>query len=211
MQIFKEIGELRLFPTTVYTAQLDEPEFLNEYVAYLHTLRANEQGRENANGNWCSSDDLDVDVRWQGVKELILKTVKITLDDRGIIYKDVRMTCMWANIHATGSFHQQHNHPNCMYSGVIYLKVPSKDPGNFYFRDPRAAANNIVFDYEPGKDPHDYYSIVPTQGKILVFPNWLEHGTLAGEYGEEERISVSFNVTLECEIKSKHTVRAEYR
>jgi uncharacterized protein (TIGR02466 family) len=211
MQIFKEIGELRLFPTAVYTAELNSPEFLSEYVEYLQEQRTQGQGRENTNGNWCSDDCLNDDPRWQGLKELLLNTVKITLDDRGIIYKDVRMNCMWANIHASGSFHQQHNHPNCMYSGVIYLQVPTKDPGNFYFRDPRTAANNIVFDYKDDKDPHDYYSIVPKQGKILVFPNWLEHGTHAGDYGSEERISVSFNVTLECEMNSKHTVRAEYR
>ena len=60
---------------------------------------------------------------------------------------------------------ERHIHPNSLISGVLYLKVPqlvsqySNEQGNLYF-----PSNNSL-------------SIVPSPGKIVLFPSYLPHET----------------------------------
>jgi hypothetical protein len=69
--------------------------------------------------------------------------------------------------------------------------------GEIVFRDPRGPA---VAMYETPGIPLPWVGsglgipFVPEEGKLLLFPSWLEHHVEAFE-GDGERISVSFNVT----------------
>jgi uncharacterized protein (TIGR02466 family) len=142
----------------------------------------------------------------------VLETLAITLAQESIKYSTIRMNCMWANIHGQMGWHDQHHHPNSMFSGVVYIECPEPEPGDFYVRDPRLQAHQYVYDYTRERaENYDYWSITPEQGQIIIFPSWLEHGTRPGRFDRGERISVSFNCMLECEMKQNHTVRAEYR
>ena len=47
---------------------------------------------------------------------------------------------MWANINPTYSYNKTHTHPNSMWSGVYYIKVPKKS-GKLFLEDPRPGPN----------------------------------------------------------------------
>ena len=47
---------------------------------------------------------------------------------------------MWANINPTYSYNKTHMHPNSLWSGVYYIKVP-KNSGNLFLEDPRPGPN----------------------------------------------------------------------
>jgi uncharacterized protein (TIGR02466 family) len=209
--------QLKLFPTTAYLFQLETTDFLDDFSSKLRHMRDVEKiGTLGYMGNWCSPDTLDLKEDWNFIKSLLIERVETCMIDLGIKHEEVIMNCMWANIQKTGGTHQQHSHPNCMFSGVLYLDVPNSEdelPGDFYFRDPNYPAHHIKYDYtSPKLELMEYYTIRPQKGKIIIFPYWLEHGTYASKFSpEKERISVSFNIKLKTNMVELNTIRAEYK
>jgi uncharacterized protein (TIGR02466 family) len=214
---YTDATQLKLFPTIAYSFQLGNADFLNEFSDKLRYMRDVEKvGTLGYMGNWCSPDTLDLKDDWKFIKNLLIERVEKCMIDQGIKYEEVIMNCMWANIQKTGGTHQQHAHPNCMFSGVLYLEVPDgKDelPGDFYFRDPNVSAYHIKYDYTSQDiEPMEYCVMRPKKGRIIIFPYWLEHGTYASKFSiEKERISVSFNIKLKTQMSGFNTIRAEYK
>ena len=104
----------------------------------------------------------------------------------------------WINVNRAGDTNLLHSHPGSFLSSAYYVKVPRRmKGGELVFRDPRGPA---VAMYEtPGIELPWVGSglgipFVPSPGKLLLFPSWLEHHVNAFE-GPGERISISFNVT----------------
>jgi len=105
---------------------------------------------------------------------------------------------MWANINPTYSYNKTHTHPNSLWSGVYYIKVP-KNSGKLFLEDPRPGPNT----YMPRRIdtlPEQLWRIVayePIEGRLIFFPSWLPHGVdinMNTEKGEKNwRVSVSFN------------------
>lgn len=87
----------------------------------------------------------------------------------------------WGVILLNEGKQKRHIHPNSLISGVLYLKVPqlvsqySNEQGNLYF-----PSNNSL-------------SIVPSPGKIVLFPSYLPHETKIFSC-DEERICIAFNL-----------------
>jgi len=214
---YTDAAQMKMFPTIAYSFQLGDTDFLNEYSDKLRRIRDIEKlGVFGYANNWCSPDTLDLREDWKFIKHLLLERVEKCMIDLGITYEEIIMNCMWANIQQTGGVHQQHSHPNCMFSGVLYLEVPDGEgeiPGDFYFRDPNLSAYHIRYDYISKEfDPTEYAVIRPRKGRIIIFPHWLEHGTYVSKFSpEKERISVSFNIRLKTQMRDFNTIRAEYK
>ncbi len=111
----------------------------------------------------------------------------------------VKLSNAWFNINRKDGLNVRHNHPGSMYSGVIWLKAP-KDGGNFVVSEEgsRAMIQNEAF-YGRHKDPRNvqpHWSvqnyIEPKEGKICVFPSFLEHEVSVNKT-DKDRISLSFN------------------
>ena len=96
-----------------------------------------------------------------------------------------------------GGEHQLHAHPNCILSGVFYLKIPETAPP-IIFNDPRDHYKYIQYPVKFGNPREKYkllpeYVINPTEGMIMFWPSWLEHQVPSSKCSEE-RIAVAFNV-----------------
>jgi uncharacterized protein (TIGR02466 family) len=83
-----------------------------------------------------------------------------------------------------------HNHNNCMYSGVLYLKVPS-EKATISFENYATQRFNI--------DPKQYnmfnnleFFIDANAGDIVIFPSEVFH-KINKNYTHEDRISLAFN------------------
>ncbi len=103
------------------------------------------------------------------------------------------ITGCWATVLARGATHKAHSHPNNFLSGVYYLKThPGADTINF--RDPRNQASVIRPPVvELTAENTDQVVVRVNDGTLLMFPSYLEHSVDANQ-GEEERISISFNI-----------------
>lgn len=107
--------------------------------------------------------------------------------------EDFEITACWANILPPGAAHRMHSHPNNFLSGVYYLRTGAgADTINFH--DPRVQAGIIrppVTELTSANT--DQVVARVNRGMLLMFPAYLQHSVDANA-GEEERISISFNV-----------------
>ena len=105
------------------------------------------------------------------------------------------MTQMFCNINSRNSYHRDHVHPYSQISGVIYLQCP---PGtsSINFNDPRSARWMVPAPLSQNRPENTLvYTLPPEEGKLLLFPAWLEHG-VAQNQADADRISMSFNFEL---------------
>lgn len=100
---------------------------------------------------------------------------------------------MWACINKKYDQNLIHSHSNAFnLSGVFYPKVPLNS-GSIVFRDPRPGsihAPDRIFNYGDS----EYF--VPFDNLVIMFPSYLEHFVLPN-MSEEDRIAISFDITLE--------------
>ena len=105
---------------------------------------------------------------------------------------------MWANINPPGGGNEFHIHPNCLFSGVYYIKAP-KDSGDLIIVDPRPGVQQVKPVRKEGELPRDIWREVflkPIEGRIVMFPAWLWH-RVAINKSQDIRISISFNFIQE--------------
>jgi uncharacterized protein (TIGR02466 family) len=102
-------------------------------------------------------------------------------------------TGCWATVLGKGASHKAHSHPNNYLSGVYYVRThPGADTINFH--DPRNQTSVIRPPVvELTAENTDQVVVRVTSGTLLMFPSFLEHSVDAN-MGEEERISISFNI-----------------
>ena len=87
-----------------------------------------------------------------------------------------------------------HDHPNCLFSGVYYIKTP-ENCGHLKLEDPRPGRQLVMPVQKEGPLPKEYWREVhykPIAGRLIMFPFWLNHMVEANE-SNDIRISVSFN------------------
>jgi len=101
-----------------------------------------------------------------------------------------KMTTSWFTKSDFGQESNYHNHNNCMFSGVLYLKTNENSGGISFF-------NNENFRFLLEASQYDAlnareFIIKPKTGSIIFFPSEMPHRILQNE-SNEERVSLAFN------------------
>lgn len=109
----------------------------------------------------------------------------------------------WANVSRRGHYNSVHDHPGSMWSGVYYVsggEPDNKEPlnGKLELLDPRVGVNMVQL--EQGLFGGRYL-VDPLPGLMVMFPSWLKH-MVHPFSGSGERISTSFNVSVQIEPRS---------
>ncbi len=100
----------------------------------------------------------------------------------------------WLNISPPGASNKLHHHSNCYFSGVYYVSLKAPECGSIYFRDPRVASRMLTYPIDQENDfTAGELDMRPEEGRMYIFPSWLEHGVESNE-SDEDRISIAFNV-----------------
>ena len=92
-----------------------------------------------------------------------------------------------------GDHHGSHPHPNCIYSGILYLQVPEKS-SPLMFIDPRNHAKFVlprVKEYTHLNSP--VAVVTPLPGLFLMWNSWIEHMVPPNET-DGQRITLVFNL-----------------
>jgi len=199
------VGVVPVFSTWIYECIDGPAHLLRGLESLAHELmkkEANAMTRTNQ-GGWHYAFDLfqlDAPVVTE-LRERMEQHVQAFLDhvrrsDRR--RKDRFRLQGWINVNRAGHRNLLHSHPGSFLSSAYYVKVPrGMKGGELVFRDPRGPA---VAMYETPEIGLPWVGsglglpFVPSPGKLLLFPSWLEHHVEAFE-GPGERISISFNVT----------------
>ena len=103
---------------------------------------------------------------------------------------------MFGNVQYENSLHAMHHHPNSTFSGVYYVSAPAGS-SSLRFRDPCILSRMA----EPTIDrcnasSAEVMEFVPKEGRLLIFPSYLEHEVLLNR-SKKPRIAISYNIVVE--------------
>lgn len=186
-----------LFPSLVWSTLFDDRDAFNAKLLEL-VYRMREQDPKGVNNTnvkgWQSPNILqdlpefnDMNLR---ILQVCDKIGESQLFNPNFDYRHQA----WVNISPPGASNKVHYHANCHFSGVYYVSLKAPECGSIYFRDPRVAARMMTYPIDkPTEFTTEEIRMRPEEGRMYVFPGWLEHG-VDENLSDRDRISISFNV-----------------
>lgn len=119
---------------------------------------------------------------------------------------DLNYTNSWSVIGEENSYHTIHSHGGHFYgiSTLVYLEVPETniedEPENNIFLVTHVGAKNPYY-YENTPT----LNINPEVGKLLIFPDWVLHGTYPQTKGVRQTFNIEYKLsTVNKKYKSKN-------
>ncbi|MBC7971247.1 MAG: 2OG-Fe(II) oxygenase family protein [Verrucomicrobia bacterium] len=183
-----------LFPTALFAFNLQDYATLNQQLLEtIYQLKQLDPGYEASNVlGWHSKSNLFTLAEinpFQALTDAAILEVA-----QAVGYGDVQIKAAncWANVNPKYASNKIHDHANCLFSGVYYVKTP-KESGNLMFYDPRSARTF----YKPIVSNFTTYTAdavahAAEEGLMLIFPSWLKHG-VEPNLSDDDRVSISFN------------------
>jgi len=189
-----------LFPTPVWTTQLDNYKPINEKMYnFIKSNQNNDEAginKSNVKG-WHSKDfDLNEEEPQNFISFILPAIEQVMIDMNWEKQKqNAKINNMWAIINIGGSTNLRHQHGNSTISGAYYIRAP-KNCGDIVFYDPRPAP---VYSHPNINSPNflnaQVNSVSPKEGALVLFPSYLDH-SVNENLSNEERIVISFNIRI---------------
>lgn len=127
------------------------------------------------------------------LKEEVIRHLNLFIRDFLNYDTEFKITQSWANITKNGEHHHPHNHPNGVYSGVLYFS----DVPNFEFSDLSFLREQPIWDFSVSEDGwnwanSDSYRIKPSNCTIFMFRGKMKHMVEINE-SVYDRHNIAFN------------------
>jgi len=203
-----------MFPTPMFTGMLPDIGLCDRIEKKLREVQKSERGFPSPGGMilaYMTPDDIQTLPEMKELVDVVMWESGNILDAYKIKRDSHYITNMWANIANPNRRHHMHIHPNCLLSGLVYIRTP-KNCGSTMFASPRQLSKSLEPTYL-GKNElnSDVFIMPPEKGRMLIWPSYMSH---AVEYGtakeDEDRIVVAFNVMMRGLI-DRRTARLELR
>jgi uncharacterized protein (TIGR02466 family) len=192
-----EIIPQPLFPSVVWTTLFDDRAILNpKLLALAKRMRSNDPaGVANTNvKGWQSPNNLQDLPEFDDINLRILQVCERIGESLNFKQNYTYDHQAWLNISPPGASNKIHFHANCHFSGVYYISLKAPECGSIFFRDPRVASRMMTYPAEkPTAFTAEEVQLHPEEGRMYVFPGWLEHG-VEENTSDRDRIGISFNV-----------------
>jgi len=112
----------------------------------------------------------------------------------------LKISNMWININQKGDYNVEHDHPNSILSGVLWIKCP-ENCGGLQFNSSKSFLESYLLqnaddDFRRETNYYNTFTITPKNGVILLFPSHMRH-SVEENTSNEDRISISFNLVLQ--------------
>lgn len=192
----------RLFPTPLFSGKLSDVSVCDRVEKTLRDLQRSGQGsaappsaaRQRA---YMTPDDLQNLPQMQELVDIIMRESAQILDIHAIKRSSHYISNMWANIAHPNRRHSMHVHPNCLFSGVVYIKTPT-NCGPIMFVSPRQLAKNLEPTFvQKNEFNSDVFVMPPEKGRMLMWPSHVPHAVEEGSAdASQDRIVVAFNVMI---------------
>jgi uncharacterized protein (TIGR02466 family) len=194
-----------LFPTPMFTGMLPDITLCDRVEKIIRKLHRSGQGRSSPPGAslaYMTPDDLHTRPEMKELVDVIVRESATVLDAFAIKRDSHYITNMWANIANPNNRGHMHVHPNCLLSGLVYIRAPH-NCGPTMFASPRRLAKNIEPSYLQKNDLNSDFIIMPAEkGRMLIWPSHIPHAQERGTADEsEERIVVPFNIMIRGHIE----------
>ena len=185
-----------LYSTPLYYAKVNDYESINYHIDKSIDLVKFQEGYGGS--TWKITTNFTVDKEPTILKDLRLNKLIKQIDNHLKIYCseinfDLRngyKLHSWIAKCEPGDYVHVHQHASSDLSGVYYYKTNEKD-GDIFFEPPLPQLKQSKIFYNHSAS----WSHTPKEGKLMIFPGWLNHGVRTNTT-EFERISLSFNIRL---------------
>ena len=204
MEVYKEGWNLihTTFSTEIWEEYDHQCKINNESLAKIIIDRSlTESSIKLSNmGGWQSSDDLVEDAQFTDLIKFVReKLLKVALHNNYVDGLECVIVNMWANVNNHKDFNWAHLHPNSDWSFCYYVKT-TENSGDFVACDPRVrrlmkVQDELLSNYN-NNSQHSIYAISPLNGKLVIFPSYLEH-YVEPNLTQETRISIAGNIRYE--------------
>ena len=190
-----------LFPTPVWTLQLDNYKIVNEQMYdYIKSEQSKDQAGINKSNikGWHSKDfNLNEDEPQKFISFILPAIEQVMIDMNWEKQKQTaKINNMWAIINTGGAANLRHQHGNRTISGAYYVRAP-KNSGDIVFYDPRPAP---VYSHPNVTNPNllnaQINGVSPKEGALVLFPSFLDH-SVNENLSNNERIVISFNIKIQ--------------
>ena len=190
-----------LFPSIIHQFDVNGfSEIKDKLIDYVYDCKKNDsEGR----GEWQS---ITFSFNDKDKKDILQSFLTNCLSEFPPIKKSVNLSMRaWVNISKPGGYLAKHHHPDCNLAGVLWIKA-LQNSGNIVFHNPRTfdpflqsakkrEIDSYTDDFKNKFNIYSDYDFPPTEGRILIFPSYLEHQVRENK-SNKDRISVSFNIKL---------------
>jgi len=122
------------------------------------------------------------------------------------IENDFYISQSWSTINKKNSMHTKHNHPNTLFSCVLYVKAINS--GITFYNKKSAIQQAFNFSYkikEYNIHNSSTWKLPVSTGDMVIFPGHIEHSSFVNE-NDDERIIVGANFFIKGEIGIKENV-----
>lgn len=195
---FKEKKHFPCFPTSVFEFQLENSELLNE--SFLKSVL--EIPNPQKLPNWTSTPTLQDREEFKFLKERILESCKQVLGFGSFQYEKIRVTGLSSSVVNKPEKHTPGSSSNNFLSGIYCAKAGK---GRIVFCDPRPQAWVIrPFTAQANLYNSDAFVMNLVEGKMVVFPSWLEYYFVFPE-DMSENVYFAWNVMLSASSNPRTT------
>jgi uncharacterized protein (TIGR02466 family) len=196
----------KLFPTPLFTGMLSDISLCDRIEKKLRQLQRSGAGSfaaKDAMRAYMTPDDLQTLAEMSELVDVVMRESAQVLDAYAIKRESHYITNMWANIAHPNRRHAMHMHPNCLLSGVVYIKTP-KNCGPIMFASPRQLVKNLEPTYLKKNELNGDVFVLPAEkGRMLLWPSHVPHAVEeGGADAAEDRIVVAFNVMIHGRIEN---------
>jgi hypothetical protein len=163
---------------------------------------------EKKEDNFYFQDKDFEDIKNNYKNNILNRLIKSNLLNEKLKHLDIDNKNCWSVIGEENSFHSAHFHNNGEFWGistVLYINVPESNEESL-------CENNLFLIMNSGPNNRFYHSnpkvidINPKVGKLLIFPDWIIHGT----YPQTKGIRQTFNIDYHFIFEEKNKKILKY-
>jgi len=196
---------IALFPTPMFAGMLPDNTLCDRIEKALRKLRRSgvcKSAPERASPAYLTPDNLHTMPEMKELVDVIMRESGKVLDILSVRRSSHYINSMWANITHPNNRQHMHVHPNCLLSGLVYIKTPL-NCGPTMFASPRRFTKNFEPVYIQRNELNSDYFIMPAEkGRMLIWPSHVPHAVEAGTADEsEDRITLPFNIMIRDNIE----------
>ena len=172
--------------------------FKTDLKDYCDFIRNNDKGRVLSNKGGYQSNDVNI-------KEPLLQPLIQHIETQTNAYSKLfnckdnsfKVDNLWININGFKDTNEEHTHTGCMFSGVYYVHTP-KDCGDIEFT--KLSIHMMATDWADSVTSFNSFNsgrwnVPAIQHTCYIFPSYYIHRVLPNCNKEEERYSLSFNLS----------------
>lgn len=194
-----------IFPTPIYRTQLIR-DFTKSENTFIKKIQSN---TDNNKGNIISKDKYVLDrPQFKKLKKELLAHLK---EYYRVVccFEDVEpyLTQSWLNFTTENQYHHEHEHPNSIVSGVLYLNADlNNDKIKFYKKEYKRIRPEIS-EWNWFNSESWWFSVESKD--LIIFPSELTHNVEVKK-GNNLRISLAFNSFIKGSLGTEFKVNRLY-